>query len=266
MKNLFAVLAALAALIGFIPAVSGQGSVTYTKLSSVAQLDDLITQSIWLTVFDIQHGGQVSLMHGPEYADYMKMDGTVTNTYSSSLSAAYLSDITLAEHGGTVSVSSTIENGRFNTAGYTAGTSMACSESITGIVIAILNPDYLTYPQFNPQQIVSDLNIGSSYESTVADSTGKYFDGLICTLDAPTSEMDISFKQASPDGSADGLIYVLALGPSTDTLTVPEPSTYALIGLGLLGGQMFRHYRPRTSAPKQRRFLYQLFQTEQGSQ
>lgn len=221
MKTLFATVAACAALIGFIPAASGQGTVTFTPITSQSQLTPYQGQAAWTLTLDVQHGG----------AGYLFTD-TATNSYTSGLNIAYSASVLLSESGGTVTASDQILNGRFGSTGATGGTSISSLTPLTGVLI------YMTDAFPGPDTgsglggaTISSLYIGSNYQPTVADTTsGETFGGgMLCSFSDPTASLNsLAFTLNQPSGAGGEKIFVVGL----EANAVPEPSTIALAGIG----------------------------------
>ena len=208
MKTLLATIAACSALIGFIPAASGQGNVTFTPINS-ATYSNYLGQAMWVGVVDTR-GGSGFL--------------SPVNTYhGGSLGGANQTSIQLTDGNNTAGLSYQILSGSPSLiVGETQSSSISSLSPVMDLVIGIFSP--LQPNGFGQTANVSDLYIGSNYEPSVADTATSTFSGMLCSFDNPTSAFNFACTLNTGFDSA-SQIYIVAV-------PTPEPSTLALAGLG----------------------------------
>lgn len=219
---MIAVVLFIAVMIGFAPVTMGQGTVTFSSINQ-SQFDAYVGQAAWIGLVDT--GGTAGFSYP-----------TITSSGYAGGSALQ-SSVILANGGGTAGLMLTVINGQFGSTGQTAGSSVSSVSPLIGLAFGIVSPNQ------NQSQTaaVSDLYIVgdvSNYQGFVADTASTPFSGMLCSFNSASSTFNTSFNIVT---DLDSTTRIFVIGISAEA--VPEPSTFALVGIGLAGLVIFARKR-----------------------
>ncbi len=204
------------------PRVWGQAIVPPAlTIDAITQLqsDDAKTECLWGVHYDIAHGVTTVFANGK------------IAHYQSNLDSAWSAILSFSFENGVLTAGSLLTQARFDDTGYSASASLVSVSLIPAstLIISAYNP---YQAQYGDDQVIHDVYFGlGNYIPVGLDTSGSTFAGLMATFDAPQSSLHVQFDLDQALGGGMGQVWVMGMSGAP----VPEPSTYRLIFLGLIG-------------------------------